>query len=192
MTRHFNPAHRRQALQWARDLMKRDFYVLDTETTGLGKEDEIVQIAIIDRDGNTLMDQLVKPSIPIPPGASQVHGIIDAHVFNAPNFRQLYIGLSKLLAGEMVVAYNMDFDWRLLQQTTARYRLPEIRIGKRDCAMKQYAKFKGKRHGNGRGYAWHKLGNALLQEGLPVSDAHDALGDSLMTLALLQKMAKST
>ena len=192
MTRHFNPAHRRQALQWARDLMKRDFYVLDTETTGLGKEDEIVQIAIIDSDGNTLMDQLVKPSIPIPPGASQVHGIIDAQVSNAPNFRQLYIGLSKLLAGEMVVAYNMDFDWRLLQQTTARYRLPEIRIGKRDCAMKQYAKFKGKRQGNGRGYTWHKLGNALLQEGLTVSDAHDALGDALMTLALLQKMAEST
>ena len=60
----------------------------------------------------------------------------------------------------------MDFDWRMLQQTTSRFRLPPVRIGKRDCAMKQYARFKGIRHSNGRNYVWHKLGAAIKQEGL--------------------------
>ena len=191
MTRHFNPAHQRQAAQWAKQLMNHRFFVLDTETTGLGPNDEIIQIAIIDMRGETLMDQLIRPGIPISPGAARVHGITDERLVGAPAFRQLYIPLSKLLAGQTVVAYNMDFDWRMLQQTTTRNGLPDIRIGKRDCAMKQYAKFKGRRHGSGRGYVWHKLSNALLQEGLAPSNAHSALGDAQMTLALLQRMADS-
>ena len=192
MTRHYNPSHRRQAIQWAQNLMARSFYVLDTETTGLGERDEIIQIGIVDAGGNAVLDQLIRPSMPIPPGAARVHGITDDDVINSPMFSSLYIKLSSLLAGETVIAYNMDFDWRMLQQTVARYRLPSIRIGKRDCAMKQYAKFKGKRSGQGRGYVWHKLTSALAQERIAVGDAHNALGDALMTLELVRKMASSS
>ena len=190
MTRHFNPAHRRQAAQWAQQLLNHRFYVIDTETTGLGPHDEIIQIAIINEQGRTMMDQLVKPLAPITPGAARVHGISEDHLADAPAFRRLYIPLSKLLAGATVVAYNMDFDWRMLQQTVARSGLRDIRIGKRDCAMKQYAKFKGKRHDGGRAYTWHKLSQAMLQEGLSVSRAHSALGDAQMTLSLIRTMAE--
>ena len=192
MARHYNPSHRRQAIQWAQNLLARNFYVLDTETTGLGERDEIIQIGIVDAGGNAVLDQLIRPSIPIPPGAARVHGITDDDVINSPIFSSLYIKLSSLLAGETVIAYNMDFDWRMLQQTVARYRLPDIRIGKRDCAMKQYAKFKGRRSGQGRGYVWHKLTSALAQESIAVGDAHNALGDALMTLELVRKMASSS
>ncbi len=191
MTRHFNPSHRRQAIQWAQNLVTRNFYVLDTETTGLGERDEIVQIAVVDGQGNAVIDQLIKPSIPIPPGAARIHGITDADVINSPIFSSLYIRLSSLLAGQTVIAYNMDFDWRLLQQTVARYRLPDIRIGKRDCAMKQYAKFNGKRNGQGRGYVWHKLTSAVAQESISLGKAHDAMGDAMMTLDLVRAMADS-
>ena len=189
MAFHPNLDHRRQVLQWAQDLMKRDFYVLDTETTGLGKHDEIVQIAIIDQDGNTALNELIKPTILIPFGASKVHGIYDRDVADACNFRDIYIALSKLLAGQVVVAYNMDFDWRMLRQSSVKHSLPDIRLGRRDCAMKQYARYKGKWAGGRRGYKWHKLGNAVVQEGLDAVNAHDALGDAMMTLALVQKMA---
>ncbi|MDE2748896.1 MAG: 3'-5' exonuclease [Chloroflexota bacterium] len=189
MTRHFHPAHRRQAIQWARNLIARKFYVLDTETTGLGPTDEVVQIAILDGDGEAALNQLVRPTVSIPPVASAIHGIHDSDVLDAPSFKEIYIRLSALLAGQVVIAYNMDFDWRLLGQTAARYRLPPIRIGKRDCAMKQYARFKGIRQPNGRNYVWHKLGVAIAQEGLPAARAHDALGDARMTLSLIRKMA---
>ena len=191
MTRHFHPAHRRQAIQWARNLLAHRFYVLDTETTGLGPTDEIVQIAILDETGADVMAQLIKPTRPIPPVASAVHGIRDADVAGAPSFKDLYIRLSTVLAGQVVIAYNMDFDWRMLQQTAARYRLPPVRIGKRDCAMKQYARYKGLRHSNGRNYVWHKLGAAIAQEGLSAEPAHDALADARMTLSLIRKMASS-
>ena len=191
MTRHFHPAHRRQAIQWAQALLARQFYVLDTETTGLGASDEIVQIGIVDGSGAAVMRQLVKPTIAIPPAASAVHGIRGRDVQAAPSFKDIYIRLSTLLAGQVVIAYNMDFDWRMLQQTASRYRLPPMRIGKRDCAMKQYARFKGARHSTGRNYVWHKLVVAAAQEGLPVGNAHDALGDARMTLSLIRKMAAS-
>jgi len=191
VTRHFHPAHRRQAIQWARNLIAHRFYVLDTETTGLGASDEIVQIAILDGSGAAAMRQLVKPTIPIPPVASAVHGIGDSDVEDAPSFKDIYIRLSTLLAGQVVIAYNMDFDWRMLQQSASRYRLPAMRIGKRDCAMKQYARFKGVRHSKGRNYVWHKLGAAAAQEGLQVTRAHDAFDDARLTLSLIHKMAES-
>ena len=195
MTFHPNPAHRRQAQQWAQSLMARGFYVLDTETTGLGKQDEIVQIGIVDQNGETAIDELIKPTIPIPPGASKVHGVYDRHVEYAANFSAIYTTLSKLLAGQIVIAYNMDFDRRMLRQSGDKYGLPEIRMNwDRDmsqrCAMKQYARYKGKETNWKRGYKWHRLGNAVVQEGLEVVDAHNALGDARMTWALIQKMAE--
>ena len=191
MTRHFHPAHRRQAIQWARNLLARNFYVLDTETTGLGKADEIVQIGIVDGDGAVIMNQLIKPTIAIPPAAATIHGITDGDVAGAPSFKDVYIRLSMLLAGQVVIAYNMDFDWRMLQQSAARYTLPDVRIGRRDCAMKQYSRFKGLRKDSGRNYVPHKLVNAARQEGLSITRAHDALDDARMTLALIHKMAQT-
>jgi len=190
---HHNPRHRAQVIKWAQDLMKRDnFYVLDTETTGVGKGDEIVQIGIVDKNGTVVMNQLVKPSQPIPDGASAVHGIYDDDVTDAPTYKDVYVNLSKVLAGQVVIAYNMDFDWRMLQQSSYKYRLPDIRTGKRDCAMKQYAKFNGKWNPRRRSYTWHKLGAAVELEGLTVENAHDAVGDVLMTLALIHKIADAT
>jgi len=193
MGRHRNPRHRTEVVKWAQDLMKQDnFYILDTETTGVGKADEIVQVGIVDKNGTVVMNQLVKPSRPIPDGASAVHGIYDEDVAEAPTYKDIYVDISKMLAGQAVIAYNMDFDWRMLQQTSYRYRLPDIRTGKRGCAMKQYAKFHGKWNPRRRSYTWHKLGNAIELEGLTLENAHDAIGDVLMTLALVRKMAEST
>ena len=189
MTRHYHPAHRRQAIQWARNLMAHTFYVLDTETTGLGNRDEIVQISIIDGAGAVRLDQLLKPTVPIGAGARAVHGISEADVATAPDFKRIYIQLSALLAAQTVVAYNMDFDARMLEQTARAFGLPPLRIGKSDCAMKQYAKYKGARKKNGRGYIFHKLSAAARQERLELAPSHDALGDARATLALIRKMA---
>ncbi len=191
MTRHFHPAHRRQAVQWARNLLRRPFLVLDTETTGLGEADEIVQIAIINQAGETVLNQLIRPTMAIPAAASRIHGIGDADVAAAPDFKAIYVRLSAALAGQAVIAYNMPFDWRMLQQTAAAFGLPDVRTGKQDCAMKQYARYKGARTRNGRHYIPHKLTAAIAQEGLTVERAHDALDDARMTLALVRKMAAS-
>ncbi|QPC82428.1 3'-5' exonuclease [Phototrophicus methaneseepsis] len=183
-----NPRDKEKVQAWAIELLETGFYVLDTETTGLGKQDEIVQIGIVDQHGHTIVNSLIKPTQPIPYGASAIHGIYDKDVISAPDFADLYVSLSSTLAGMPMVAYNVDFDWRMLVQSAGRFGLPPLRTGMRHCAMKQYARYKGQKNANGS-YRWHKLAVAAKQERIKVENAHDALGDCRMTLALIYKMA---
>jgi len=188
---HPNPQDRDKAQRWARSLLALpNFYVLDTETTGVDPQAEAVQIGLVDKDGRTVLDTLVRPTRPIPREAQAVHGISNAMVQGKPTFADLYAQLSGLLAGAVLVAYNMDFDWRILLQSGAPYGLPALRPKARDCAMKQYAAFWGQKKGGYADYRWHKLAEAAAQQGIIVQDAHSALGDVRMTLALIRKMAE--
>ncbi len=187
---HYNPRDKDKMHEWARTLLRSDFLILDTETTGLGTSDEVVQIGIIDSKGYTLLDTLVRPTLPVPPMVTRIHGITNETLVDASPFSDHYVRLSALLAGRTVVAYNMDFDWRMLVQSAKVYGLPPFRTGERLCAMKAYAQFRGKFDLKRRTYSYHKLGEACVQQKIPVVKAHNALGDVRMTLALLHKMAE--
>lgn len=68
--------------------LQRPLVFFDLETTGVDiATARIVQIALhrMEPDGSSMeYEQLVNPGIPIPPGATQVHGIRDADVATAP------------------------------------------------------------------------------------------------------------
>jgi len=89
-----------------------DYLLLDTETTGLGSDAEICQIAIINSKGETLLDTLVKPVKPIPAEATAIHGITNEDVAEAQPFsgRQVY----DIISGKHVVVYNADYDSEML------------------------------------------------------------------------------
>lgn len=189
MARHTNPRDKSAVQDWARQLFTLpDFYVIDTETTGFKKTDEVVQIGVINKNGDVVLDTLVKPTQRLSQIVIDIHGITNEMLADAPALEDLYTDLSIKLAGTPLVAYNMDFDWRLLQQTFSIRKLPMFKAGKRHCAMKQYAQFRGQRGRNS--YKWHKLGMAASYENIEVKDAHTALGDVRMTLALIEKMAE--
>lgn len=180
---------RREVAQWAADLFRRDAVIFDSETTGLGQHDEFVQLGVIDLQGNIVLDTLVRPSRPIPPDATAIHRLTDAHVAGAPAFPELHETLRDALAGRTVIVYNADYDRRILWQTCGLYDLPMIEAGRWYCAMKNYARFFGawnSRHGD---FRWHKLAVACANEGVPVGRAHAAVEDCRLTLALLRKMA---
>ena len=187
---HYNPRDKDKMQQWAHNLMRGDFVIVDTETTGLGSTDEVVQIGIIDGKGRTLLDTLVRPTCPVPPMVTRIHGLTNEKLADASPFCDLYVTLSSLLAGRTVIAYNIDFDWRMLVQSARVYGLPPFRTGDRQCAMKAYAQFHGMFDLKRRTYAYQKLGEACRHQKIPVVKAHDALSDARMTLALLRKMAE--
>jgi DNA polymerase-3 subunit epsilon len=97
---------------------------LDTETTGLDKTDEIVEISIIEFDGSILLQSLVKPTSTIPAKATRIHGISNSDVQKAPPWPFLWPKIRSLLYGRMIAAYNAPFDLRMMQQTHNRYRMP--------------------------------------------------------------------
>jgi DNA polymerase-3 subunit epsilon len=97
----------------------------DLETTGVDITNaRIVQIACIkiDLDGNKEeKSMLIKPLIPIPKDASDVHGITDEMVKNAPYFSQIAVALFDYFNGCDIGGYNSDnYDIPLLIQEFER------------------------------------------------------------------------
>ncbi len=181
---------RATAASWAAAVVKRaDVLYLDTETTGLGDDAEIVDIAVIDSSGHVVLNTLVRPSGRISQGASDVHGIDDRMVANAPAWPGVYPMLAKLLRDRpTVVIYNAAFDTRIINQVNRRHRLPEL-IADWACAMLQYGAFDGEwnpRYGN---YRWHKLGVAARKVGVPMPSAHRALADTEACRGVVHAMA---
>lgn len=184
---------RAAAARWAYELLQADFVILDSETTGIGFQDEFVQIGVIDGQGNILLETLVRPTRPIDPGAARVHGLSAVHLIGAPGFPAVYSHVAAALAGKRVVAYKVDFDRRILRQACALYRPPPVEVAAWECAMKRYAEFFGAWNGAQRDFRWHKLEAACAVEGVNVYDlnAHSAADDCRMTLRLIQKMAEA-
>ena len=100
----------RNANRW---LDQKPVYI-DTETTGLEKTDEVVEISILDHDGRVLLSSLVKPSSAIPLAAQKIHGITNEMVSNAPSWPVLWPSIRNFLFGRIIAAYNAPFDLRMM------------------------------------------------------------------------------
>ncbi len=174
---------RHPVAQRAAQLLSEGCVILDFETTGFPSDPrvDVVEIAVIDQRGQTLMQTLVKPRTGIPSGASAVHGIYDRDVVDAPMFPEVYAELARHLSGLCVVAYNDAFERDILKAVCAGHQQPQIKA-EWFCAMRGYQNFRGLR-------SFQKLGNACAREGISVKNAHRALGDCQMTLALLRRIA---
>lgn len=180
----------RAAAQHAKRLCGEPFVVLDVETTGFdGYRDRIVQIGIVNQDGEALMDTLVNPCVPIL--NSDIHGITDAMVADAPTFPKVYAQLMEALHGRMVLAYNHAFDWPFILGNCKQFNLmPPVGV-RGDCIMELFAQYYGDWNYRYKSYRWKKLVVAadffqLKFEG----GAHSALSDAKMALAVLKKMAE--
>jgi DNA polymerase III epsilon subunit-like protein len=196
---------RDQAILWARQILQTDFIALDTETTGLENDAEACQIGIVDRAGNILLDSYIKPGQPIPARATQLHGISDETVKDAPTILDLESQLAAALRGRMVIVYNAEYDARILRMSFLRagaqrhgapYRLPETCPVHRnnfrpECAMEVFAAFYGDWNDYRGNYHWQKLTTAARYFGVSTDGAHGAVADALMTLKVIEGMANS-
>jgi DNA polymerase-3 subunit epsilon len=189
MSASVTPSLRQRSIDTARAILDRNPVYLDTETTGLGNEDEIVEVSVVDSDGSSLLTTLVKPTRPIPPDATAIHGITDADVQSARPWPIVWPELRGVLFGRLIVIYNQDFDLRMIQQTHARYRLPwRDRLLTFDL-LKLYSEFRGEWDPRRRSYRYQSLDAAGKQCGIQLPNAHRAEADTLLTRALLIYMA---
>lgn len=178
---------------WSKELLADPrTVVLDTETTGLGSEAEVVEVAVLRVDGEVLFDALMRPATArIDPGAARVHGLTEAMLAPYPPLGARWPELAPLLSRGRVVVYNERFDRRLLGQSVRAngLEIPRFLEQPWECAMRQYAEFRYA-VGGSRYYRWQKLDDACRQMQVRLDvRAHRALADCQRTLALLRKMA---
>lgn len=158
---------RNKAIGTARDWLAQQAVFLDTETTGLGDDAQVVEIAVVDMGGRVLLNTLVRPTIPIPPQASAVHGITDEQVAGAPAYRDIAPTLWHIATGCRVIIYNAEYDLKVLLQTGRANDLGRWELGwLAGCAMQLYARFWGDWNFERGDYRWQKLEAAARQCGL--------------------------
>ena len=186
------PPSQHKAVQLAAQVVREDPLYLDTETTGTGKSDEIVEISILDSDGQILLDTLVRPSQPIPPDSIAIHGITDEMVRGAPLWPAIWPTVRSLLAGRLIAIYNAEFDLRMMQQSHNRYRLPWRESLRSFCIMKLYAEYRGEWDMKRRAYRYHSLETAGRHMSIALPNSHRSAADTLLARQLLHAIAATS
>src|SRR5690554_648031 len=109
-------------MQWN---WKSRLVVSDWETTGINSvSDRIVETATLTVPANgkeQLRSYRINPEMPIPKQASEIHGIYDEDVKDAPTFKQIARDLAKFLEGCDLGGFNSNkFDIPLLAEEFIR------------------------------------------------------------------------
>jgi DNA polymerase-3 subunit epsilon len=185
---------RTHAISIAQDKLKLLPVYLDTETTGLDRKSEIIEICVVNHDDRVLYHSLVRPTSPISAEVTRIHGITTEMVKDAPNWLKVWPAVQEILLGKQVGVYNADFDIRMIQQTNARYGLPSsISVFSNFfCIMKLFAQYFGDWDRSRGSYRWQSLESAGRHCRIPITNSHRAEDDTRLARAVLHYMAHQT
>jgi DNA polymerase-3 subunit epsilon len=153
------------------------FAIIDTETTGFGKTDRLVEIAVVLVEGKEIIQEwetLINPERDI--SNSNIHGITSELVSLAPTFAEINSELSRLISGTIMVAHNISFDQRMLEQEFSRVK-KDNDLGVGFCTL-QATKL--------------KLEGACKQYGITNVSAHRALTDARATALIFIKIMEQS
>ncbi len=176
-------------IQKAREILSKEPVFLDTETTGLGPFDEIIEIALVNHKGNIIFQSLVHPSISIPMEATWINNITNEMVQNAPSWQQIWPDIEPLLNGKIVAIYNSEFDVRLMAQTHRMFQMEWKKTFTPVCLMKLYAAYLGDWNSYRNDFRYVTLEKAGQQCGIQIPNSHRAIDDTLLTYELLKYLA---
>lgn len=112
------------------------FTAFDTETTGFSpKNDRIVEIGAVKFRGNgevlAVTSWLINPGMPIPFYATEVNGITDAMVADAPSFNAVWTEFAAFCKDSILLAHNATFDTGFLRAELERAGIapPALPVG---------------------------------------------------------------
>lgn len=181
----YHPCYKdqRDAIDWANEVLRKHkkFVILDTETTGLGNRDEIIELALLSPNGDVLYNERFMPSCSIGKEATKIHGITKKDLKDCSTITEAGSLIKKAIGKRQIIAYNAKFDARLYAQSVKNINNGYAPVGEWFCAMDIYAQFVGEINPQTGTYKWQKL-----QGG-----DHTALGDCEATLSIIKTMAST-
>jgi len=182
---------RQIAIQTARQILAQKPVYLDTETTGLSYNSEIVEIGIVDHDGMVLFESLVRPAHPIPADVIAIHNIDNEMIQGSRAWPTIWPIVRELVLNRTVATYNADYDLRILRNSLTQYGLAWKENLKMFCIMKLYAQFRAEWDPRRGAYRYFSLDNAGRSSGISLPNTHRATADTLLARELLLYIAQS-
>ncbi|TXK46378.1 DNA polymerase III subunit epsilon [Pontibacter qinzhouensis] len=161
------------------------YAIVDIEATG-GQpfQDKITEIAIFIHDGQQIVDKyttLINPQRPIPYFISNLTGITDEMVQEAPKFYEVAKEIVQFTEGKIFVAHNVRFDYSFLKKefadlgyTFQRKTLCTVRLSRSLIP----------------GLPSYSLGKLCKSIDIELQQRHRAIGDAEATAELFDKLLK--
>jgi DNA polymerase-3 subunit epsilon len=161
------------------------YAIIDIETTGgQPAQDRITEIAIFIHDGQQITDKfhtLVNPQRPIPYFISNLTGITNDMVKDAPKFHEVAKEIVQFTEGKIFVAHNVRFDYSFVKKefadlgyTYQRKTLCTVRLSRSLIP----------------GLPSYSLGKLCKSIDIPLELRHRAIGDAEATAKLFDKLIK--
>jgi DNA polymerase-3 subunit epsilon len=156
------------------------YAIVDIETTG--HTSKITEISIFIFDGKKVIDEyttLVNPESVIPPFITNLTGITNAMVGNAPKFYEIAKKVAKITKDTIFVAHNVNFDYNIIQKEFKALGFDFKR--KKLCTVRLSRKLIP-------GLKSYSLGALCSTQNIEIIDRHRAKGDAEATAILFEKL----
>jgi len=155
------------------------YAIVDVETSGMTSTNcKITDIAIIIHDGEKIIDEyksLVNPDIKISRKITRLTGIDNEMVKHAPKFYEIAKKVFEMTEGNIFVAHNVSFDYRIIRKEFEELGGEFIRT--QLCTVRTARRLL-------KGSKSYSLGNICADLDIPITDRHRAYGDALATTKL--------
>lgn len=161
-----------------------DFVILDTETTGMCRNDEVIELAVLDMDGCVLYHSYFDPDADMNPFAQRVHGIRKESLAGKPKFPEEWEKIKAAIGGKRVLGHNIKFDKKLIWQSLERYGysgadVDTVFYGMLDSVQIARAHIETDHY---------NLNDLTTLVGITREEQHNAADDCLMTLQFLRRL----
>lgn len=159
------------------------YSIIDIETTGgSAKNSRITEIAIYIHDGEKIIREyqtLINPCTEIPYNITQLTGITDEMVSNAPLFKDVAEEILTITKDQIFVAHNVNFDYNFVRAEFSRLGISFRR--KKLCTVRLSRKILP-------GKISYSLGRLCDSVGITLNNRHRAAGDAHATTLLFEML----
>ncbi len=161
--------------------MQKHYAIIDIETTGgRAQRDRITEIAIVLHDGEQVVqkwESLINPECYIPHGITELTGITQEMVQDAPKFYETAREIVELTQDAIFVAHNVRFDYGFLCEEFKRLGYTYSR--KQLCTLRMSRQaFPG--------LPSYSLGKLAASLGVRLDNRHRAMGDASATAEIFR------
>ena len=165
----------------------KDYVVFDLETTGISVfKDEVVEISAVKVADGKVVDEfstLVNPGMPIPTDASNVNGITDDMVEDAPKFEKALKDFLDFAGDDVLVGHNIQsFDMKFICRDALKFYGKTVGNDFVDTLKIAQAYLPELRH--------HTLTDLACHYHIDAAGAHRALNDCRMNQKVFECLAK--